>query len=167
MRVVRPRKGLGRGWRGGPEAQAVFKEGRNDWGTPLGATGVRVFGDAGKRKKTCPGGTKLGIKSHFLPGVGQRSHLSSGDCSSGRSKRKQRLEDIPKTGSGGCTSLAEPEKWPRNPSAAALAAPSGYFMVRGCNSQYCLGTRHQNLESTVSGECWWKELPAAFPEIWG
>lgn len=31
----------------------------------VGASGVRVFGDAEKRKKRCSGGIKLGIKRHL------------------------------------------------------------------------------------------------------
>lgn len=44
---------LRRDWEGdgeGDQRHRKFKEGRVEWGTPLGASGVKIFGDAEKRK---------------------------------------------------------------------------------------------------------------------
>lgn len=72
----------GRDWEGDsvwwPEAPPVFKESRMGWDTPLRSGS---FGDARGRKTMWDDGTRLGIKGHLLPRVGQRSCLSRGDYS--------------------------------------------------------------------------------------
>lgn len=56
-----------------------------------------------KRGKKCPGGVKLGIKSHFSPGVGQRSHPSRGIAAHTGREWQEEPKDIPKAGPGGFT----------------------------------------------------------------